>query len=289
MANEFGTYVPICNPVTPALWEPCQCAYGDGLTEVTCICVNKDSGAPYENGLSAVIDTSGTSEYSHYSHYSEWCEENCQNSYYPGLKLDADPGCADGILSDSGLACCPVSCGRCGGPGCSDLPGGSYSCCASSVILSTVSCNDQKAPCTITPASTDDDDDCDGVDLASANCDTARRKRAVLAAEKKDCGGEDCATQGSASEQTFVGDLMQWTVLNDLIYSLNVLIWMAIVMTVVAVTAFLYRKAKACQIDHILARYKSAHHDAVKSDSAGGILSQYKSGHNADASDNDCV
>ena len=85
MAFEFGTYAPICNEGIPEQWEPCQCAYGDGLTEVTCVCVDENSGEPLEHGEIAVIDTSNSSGYSHYSHYSGWCEDHCRNNYYPGL------------------------------------------------------------------------------------------------------------------------------------------------------------------------------------------------------------
>eukprot|EP00903_Cladosiphon_okamuranus_P016927 g15603.t1 len=39
----------------------------------------------------------------------------------------------DGILSTLGQYCCPATCGRCGGVGCSQLPGGEDNCCTSKI------------------------------------------------------------------------------------------------------------------------------------------------------------
>ncbi|CAN0383357.1 unnamed protein product [Ectocarpus sp. 13 AM-2016] len=36
-----------------------------------------------------------------------------------------------GIESPNGKACCALTCGSCGGVGCSRRPGGSYDCCES--------------------------------------------------------------------------------------------------------------------------------------------------------------
>ena len=47
----------------------------------------------------------------------------------------------DGNSSLSGrLACCPSSCGQCGGPGCSKRPGGRRQCCAPAIIRSGRRC-----------------------------------------------------------------------------------------------------------------------------------------------------
>ena len=94
MASSFGTYAPICNPQNPKQWEPCQCSYGDTETATTCVCVDKDTGKPLEDGEIAVIDSSGPDGYSAYSHYSGWCEDHCPNSYYPGLSVAASVGAA---------------------------------------------------------------------------------------------------------------------------------------------------------------------------------------------------
>ena len=53
--------------------------------------------------------------------------------------------------------CCPVSCGQCGGPGCSDLPGGK-DCCTSDIMARNVFCFDAgAAPCIIDDFTADDD------------------------------------------------------------------------------------------------------------------------------------
>ena len=42
----------------------------------------------------------------------------------------------------SNCTCCAKSCGRCGGHGCADLPGGSAKCCIAPIQASQVNCND---------------------------------------------------------------------------------------------------------------------------------------------------
>lgn len=64
-------------------------------------------------------------------------------------KQDPDPTCARGILA--GAACCPSSCGKCGGSGCGALPGGSSSCC-SGAIDKNRSCGMVEPPCILPPA-----------------------------------------------------------------------------------------------------------------------------------------
>ena len=65
----------------------------------------------------------------------------------------SDPDCSDGLISASGLACCPTTCGQCGGSGCGSAPGGSSDCCGSGVTNSGIYCDDNVAPCIITSAS----------------------------------------------------------------------------------------------------------------------------------------
>ena len=56
-----------------------------------------------------------------------------------------DPTCKYGILS--GKACCAASCGKCGGTGCSQLPGGASNCCTGSIAAANKSCTKHPAPC----------------------------------------------------------------------------------------------------------------------------------------------
>ncbi len=56
-----------------------------------------------------------------------------------------DPTCSKGILS--GSACCPKECGRCGGPSCGTLPGGSANCCTGSIVGHKDSCDNYDPPC----------------------------------------------------------------------------------------------------------------------------------------------
>ncbi|CAB1103155.1 unnamed protein product [Ectocarpus sp. CCAP 1310/34] len=53
--------------------------------------------------------------------------ERCSNGVY-------------GIESSNGLACCALTCGSCGGVGCSRRPGGSYDCCESEIVEEGEAC-----------------------------------------------------------------------------------------------------------------------------------------------------
>ncbi|CAM9476653.1 unnamed protein product [Ectocarpus sp. 12 AP-2014] len=53
--------------------------------------------------------------------------ERCSNGVY-------------GIESSNGLACCALTCGSCGGVGCSGRPGGSYDCCESEIVEEGEAC-----------------------------------------------------------------------------------------------------------------------------------------------------
>ena len=47
--------------------------------------------------------------------------------------------------------CCAKECGKCGGPDCGHLPGGSRNCCVGVIERSKVSCDNQGPPCVIAP------------------------------------------------------------------------------------------------------------------------------------------
>ncbi|CBJ26487.1 hypothetical protein Esi_0034_0004 [Ectocarpus siliculosus] len=53
--------------------------------------------------------------------------ERCSNGVY-------------GIESSNGKACCALTCGSCGGVGCSGRPGGSYDCCESEIVEEGEAC-----------------------------------------------------------------------------------------------------------------------------------------------------
>ena len=47
----------------------------------------------------------------------------------------------------AGSACCAKECGRCGGPSCGTLPGGSANCCVGSIVGHKDSCDNYNPPC----------------------------------------------------------------------------------------------------------------------------------------------
>ena len=59
-----------------------------------------------------------------------------------------DPICARGIYDSSG-ACCALSCGSCGGSGCSGRPGGAAACCTGAIGNAANSCLINEAPCLV--------------------------------------------------------------------------------------------------------------------------------------------
>jgi hypothetical protein len=62
----------------------------------------------------------------------------------------ADPLCLTGIPKWSVSVCCALSCGQCGGVGCSNFTGGSTNCCAGNIQTNGVFCNDRGPPCRLT-------------------------------------------------------------------------------------------------------------------------------------------
>lgn len=55
---------------------------------------------------------------------------------------------ADSLLSQSSRACCPATCGQCGGPGCAELVGGGSDCCTQIILEEADLCSEsEQAPC----------------------------------------------------------------------------------------------------------------------------------------------
>jgi hypothetical protein len=85
-------------------------------------------------------------------------EQCCGDSLAAANKTCGKPGCifrtnpreaearasaceaVGGILDPDGLACCPSSCGACGGEGCSNHPGGADACCGDNVQAANKLC-----------------------------------------------------------------------------------------------------------------------------------------------------
>mmetsp|Transcript_96581 Transcript_96581/g.311901 ORF Transcript_96581/g.311901 Transcript_96581/m.311901 type:complete len:380 (-) Transcript_96581:35-1174(-) len=59
--------------------------------------------------------------------------------------------CSGGVLSESGDACCPSTCGKCGGAGCDARPGSAAQCCGSSIVA-VCSASAGPPPCRYTQA-----------------------------------------------------------------------------------------------------------------------------------------
>ena len=63
-----------------------------------------------------------------------------------------DPYCQNGIKgtgTNHTITCCPLSCGVCGGTGCSLKPGGSKNCCPTNILTSEITCCETSAPCIV--------------------------------------------------------------------------------------------------------------------------------------------
>jgi hypothetical protein len=69
----------------------------------------------------------------------DWAGQGPLANYGP------DPNCNRGI--PSGKACCAMSCGTCGGTGCSQLPGGAEACCVGTITGSGRLCTEVGPPC----------------------------------------------------------------------------------------------------------------------------------------------
>jgi hypothetical protein len=71
---------------------------------------------------------------------------------FPGCKVGpSDPDCITGVLDGTGTYCCALSCGTCGGGGCSSRPGGFSSCCTAGIDASGALCSGSMPPCKADP------------------------------------------------------------------------------------------------------------------------------------------
>jgi len=62
--------------------------------------------------------------------------------------LPLEPGTCPANSIQNGDYCCPESCGKCGGSGCSGRHGGKSNCCTSAIRANGISCADTpRAPC----------------------------------------------------------------------------------------------------------------------------------------------
>jgi hypothetical protein len=71
---------------------------------------------------------------------------------YTFTEPHADPTCSSGILG-YGTACCLVSCGSCGGSGCTSRPGGDSGCCKGGIQATGNSCSLRGPPCIVSSES----------------------------------------------------------------------------------------------------------------------------------------
>merc|ERR1711997_1211303 len=105
-----------------------------------------------------------------------------------------DPECSDGIKGSGGKACCPKSCGACGGAGCSNRPGGASSCCGGDVANSGISCDVSSAPCAITQIPSAGDPKCENGILSVSG-------KACCAKNCGACGGGGCSNRPGGSSK----------------------------------------------------------------------------------------
>ena len=113
------------------------------------------------------------------------CLNNIQPMYYRTPRLQNDPTCANGIRGDNN-ACCPKSCGKCGGTGCSEQIGGADNCCSANIAQAKYSCDLSPAPCVIQTAPTSME--------ADPTCKNGIKKNNLCCLGTCDtCGGSGCS------------------------------------------------------------------------------------------------
>lgn len=106
----------------------------------------------------------------------------------------SDPNCDRGLQSSG--ACCAASCGTCGGPGCSQRPGGTASCCTGAINDSGVFCTLANAPCILTQLTPNADPLCESGVASGAVC---------CAATCGECGGAGCSQRPGGTANCCTG------------------------------------------------------------------------------------
>jgi hypothetical protein len=114
----------------------------------------------------------------------------------PILAGAPDPVCSSGILSESG-ACCPASCGTCGGDGCSGRPGGGPACCIGNILSANVPCA-TTGPTSGKGCVAADPDCVYGISSGSGAC---------CASSCGTCGGNGCSGRPGGGPACCVGNI----------------------------------------------------------------------------------
>lgn len=158
-----------CNPSTDAY---CDCSYipppppPDPLCELGIIgnsasgsnlCCAASCGACGGTGCGSLPGGSGSCCGTPILNSGLSCDDTSAPCIITPVPGTPDPTCDLGIIGTSSVGqnlCCPSTCGTCGGTGCGGFPGGSSNCCGGPILASEVSCDEDEAPCIISPAST---------------------------------------------------------------------------------------------------------------------------------------
>jgi hypothetical protein len=86
------------------------------------------------------------------ANHSRWLSTHVSGAgMLPGPSPSSDPLCGHGLRQ--GAICCARRCGKCGGPGCNEQPGGAADCCAGTIQTANLSCTDHVAPCMVAATS----------------------------------------------------------------------------------------------------------------------------------------
>jgi hypothetical protein len=111
---------------------------------------------PGETQKAATADACANMENSGYMEPSDWKNPHPGPPRPPAPPSPPGPGgpiskaeCdrAGGILDKHAIACCPKSCGVCGGSDCGGHPGGDANCCSHKVAGNGRDCATKPAPC----------------------------------------------------------------------------------------------------------------------------------------------
>ena len=132
------------------------------------------------------------------------CLNNVIPPYHVSDSIQVDPLCMTGIkaIQSGKTVCCSLSCGTCGGTGCSTRTGGASSCCTGDILTANKSCSISSPPCVVTAYQQSDPTCLTGIKTVQSG------KTVCCLSSCGTCGGTGCSTRTGGASGCCAGDIL---------------------------------------------------------------------------------
>jgi hypothetical protein len=144
-----------CCPVTCGQCGGAECENRPGGPSLCCIygLVAANTSCEDENSVGCIVGSASevaTSKANAKAERQQWKLDAAAEMYEADLASYCRAGInvtldshSQAVTGGGGLACCPTTCGQCGGGGCEDRPGGADQCCVYGLVAANNTCEDE--------------------------------------------------------------------------------------------------------------------------------------------------